>query len=93
MLAGIAQNPMHLAESPALPRTPHADLMAKLVTGKPDAEAPPVYRRIQTRSHPDMDPMVEIKSRPTVLMQAMTMILNVMKSVSTPLQLTFDMTS
>ena len=68
MHVGIAQNSMHLAEPPALQRTPHAGLVAKLVTGIPDAIAPPVDRRIQTRSHPDVDPMVENKNRPTVLM-------------------------
>ena len=68
MHVGIARNPMHLAEPPALPRTPHANLVAKLVTGMPDAKAPLVDRRIQTRSHPDMDTMVENKSRPTLLM-------------------------
>ena len=46
MHVGIAQNPMHLAEPSALPRIPHADLVAKLVTGMPDAKAPPVDRRI-----------------------------------------------
>ena len=66
--AGVAQNPMHLEEPPALPRTPHANLVAKLVIGMADTEAPPVNRRIQTRNHPDMDPMLENKSRPTVLM-------------------------
>ena len=64
----IALNPMHLADLPALPRTLHANLVAKLVTGMPDAKAPPVDRRIQTRSHPDMDPRVEKKSKPIVLM-------------------------
>ena len=68
MHAGIAQNSMHLAEPPALPRTPHADHMAKLVTGMPDDEVPPIDRKIQTRSHPDMDPKVENTSRPTLLM-------------------------
>ena len=62
MHVGIAQNPMYLAEPPALPRTPHANLVAKLVTGMP------VDRRIQTRSYADMDTMVENKSRPTLLM-------------------------
>ena len=68
MYVGIAQNAMHLAETPALLRTPHADLVAKLITGMPDPEAPPVDRKIQTRSNPDMDPMAESKCRPTVLM-------------------------
>ena len=45
---GIAQNPMNLAEPPALPRIPHAVHVAELVTGMPDAEAHPVDRRIQT---------------------------------------------
>ena len=57
---------MHLAEPPTLPRTPHANHVAKLVIGKPDAKAPLVDRRIQARSHPDIDLMVENKS--TVLM-------------------------
>ena len=65
---GIALNPIHLAEPPALPRTPHANVVAKLVTGMSDAEAPSVDRWIQTRSHADMDTMVENKSRPTLLM-------------------------
>ena len=64
----IAQNPIHLAEPPALPRTQHAGLVAKLGIGIPGAKAPPVDRRIQTRSHADMDTMVENKSRPTLLM-------------------------
>ena len=68
MPVGTAQNPMHWAEPPALPRTPHANHVVKLVIGMPDAEASPVDRRIQTRCHPDVDPMVENKSRPTVLM-------------------------
>ena len=68
MHVGIAQNPMHLTEPLALPKTPHANHVAKLVIGMPDAEGPPVDRRIQTRSHPDVDPMVENKSRPTILM-------------------------
>ena len=67
MHVGIALSPMHLAEPPTLPRTPHADHVAELVTGTPDAKAPPVDRRIQTRSHPDRVPKVENKSRPTVL--------------------------
>ena len=58
MHAGIAQNPMHLAEIPALPRTPHADHVAELVTGMPDAKVPPIDRKIQTRSQPDMHPKV-----------------------------------
>ena len=77
MHVGIAQNPMHVAQPPALPRTPHVNLVVKLVTGMPDAEPPPVDRTIQTRSQPDVDPMVENKSRPIVLMWAMTMIPNV----------------
>ena len=68
MHVGIALSPMHLAEPPALPRTPHANHVAELVTGTSDAEAPPVNRRIQTRSYPDIDPKVENKSRPTLLM-------------------------
>ena len=51
MHVGIAQNPMHLAELPALPRTPHANLVAELVTDMSDAKAPLVDRRIQTKSH------------------------------------------
>ena len=68
MHVGIVQNPMHLAEPPALPRTPHADHAEKLVIGMPDAKAPLVERSIQTSSHPAVDPMVENKSRPTLLM-------------------------
>ena len=68
MHAEIAQNPMHLAEHPALLRTTNADHVVKLVTGMPDAETPPVDRRIHTKRHPDVDQMVENKSRPTVLM-------------------------
>ena len=68
MYVGMAQNPISLAEPPALPRTPHDDHVAELVTGMTDAEAPPVDRRIQTRSHPDVDPRAENKSRPTLLM-------------------------
>ena len=68
MHGGIAQNPVHLAELPALPRTPHANHVAKLVIGMPDAKTSPIGKRIQTRSHPDVDPMVKNKSRPTVLM-------------------------
>ena len=67
MHVGIALSPMHLAGPPALPRTPHADHVAELATGTSDAKAPPVDRRIQTRSHPDMGPKVEYKSRPTLL--------------------------
>ena len=59
MHAGIAQDPMHLVEPFALLRTPHANHMVKLVIGMPDAKAPPVDRRIQTGSHPDVDTMVE----------------------------------
>ena len=68
MHVGIEQNPLHLAEPSVLPRTPCANLVAKLVTGMPDSKAPPVDRRIQTRSHPDMDTMVEDKNRPILLM-------------------------
>ena len=64
----IALSPMHLTEPPALPRTPHADHVAELVTGMSDAEVPPVNRRIQRRSHPDVDSKVENKSIPTLLM-------------------------
>ena len=63
----IALSPMHLAEPPALPVTPHANHVAELVTGTPDAKTPPVDRRIKTRSHPDVGPKVENKSRPTLL--------------------------
>ena len=66
MHAGIAQDPMHLVEPFALPRTPHANHMVKLVIGMPDARAPPVDRRIQTRSHPDVDTMVEKKQTHSV---------------------------
>ena len=45
-----------------LPRTSHANHVAELVTGMSHTEAPPVDRRIQTRSHPDMGPKVESKS-------------------------------
>ena len=72
----------------ALPRTPHADLVVKLVIGMPDAKAPLVDQRFQTRSHSDVDTLVENKSRPTLLMKPLTMIPNVMKSMSTPLQST-----
>ena len=58
MHVGTAENPMHLAEPPALPRTPHVNFVAKLVIGMPDAKAPLVDRRIQTKNHPDVDPMV-----------------------------------
>ena len=68
MHVGIAQNPIHLAKSPAQPRTQHAGLVAKLVTGMPDAKTPPVGRRIQTRRHPDIDTMGKNKSRSTLLM-------------------------
>ena len=46
MHVGIALSPMHLVEPPALPKTPHGDHVAELVTGTSDAEAPPVDRRI-----------------------------------------------
>ena len=68
MPAGIALSSMHLAEPPALPRTPHANHVAELVTEISDAKAPPVDRRIQTRSHPVVGPKVENKRRPTLLM-------------------------
>ena len=68
MHVGIALSPMCLAEPPALPRTPHADHVAELAATTSDAKAPLVDRRIQTRSHPDVDPKVENKSRPTLLM-------------------------
>ena len=68
MHAGTAPSPMHLTEPPALPRTPHANHVAQLVTWMSDDEATPVDRRIQTRSYPDVDPKVENKSRPTLLM-------------------------
>ena len=64
MHVGTAKNPMHLEEPPALPRTPHANLVEKLVTGMPDAKATLVDRRIQTRSHSDVDPMVKTKADP-----------------------------
>ena len=67
MHVGNAQSPMQLGEPPALPRTPHAIHVAELVTGMPDAEAPPVDRRIQRRNHPDMGPKVESISRSTLL--------------------------
>ena len=54
MHVGIALSPMHLAEPPALARTPHTDHMRELVTGTSDTEAPPVDRRIQARSHPNV---------------------------------------
>ena len=56
MHVGIAQNSMHLAEPPALPRTPHANHVAKLVIEMRDAEAPPVDRRIQTKKPPRCGP-------------------------------------
>ena len=84
MHVGIALSPMHLVEPPALSRTPHANHVAELVTGMPDAKAPPVDRRIQTRSLENMGPKVESKSRPTLLIQVMTMTPNVMKSMSSP---------
>ena len=68
MHEGIAENFMYLEEPPALPRTPHANYVAKLVTGTADAKVPPIDRKIQTRSHPDVDPRVENKSRLTLLM-------------------------
>ena len=54
----------HLAEPPALQRTPHADHVEELVTGTSDAKAPPVNRRIQTRSQLDVDPKVETIADP-----------------------------
>ena len=68
MHAGIAQNPMHLTEPPALQRNPPANHVAEFVTGTSDSKAPPVDRKIQARSHPDMIPKVEKKSIPTLLM-------------------------
>ena len=46
MHAELHLSPMHLAESPVLPRTSHADHVAELVTGTSGAEASPVDRRI-----------------------------------------------
>ena len=68
MHVGTAQNSTYLAEPHALSRTPHTDHVAKLVTGMPDAEVPPVDRKTQTGSHPDVDLKLENKSRPTLLM-------------------------
>ena len=68
MHVGIALSPMHLAEPPVLPGTLHANDVAELVTGTSDAKAPPVSRRVHTRSHPDVDPNMENKSRLTLLM-------------------------
>ena len=53
-----------MAEPPALPRSLHADHVAELVTGTSDAKAPPVDRRIQTRSNIDMGSRVETKADP-----------------------------
>ena len=66
MHVGTALSPMHLAEPPVLPGTPHADHVAELVTGT--AKAPPIDQRIQTRSYPDVGPKVGNKSRPILLM-------------------------
>ena len=68
MHVGIALSHMHLAEPSFLPRTPHADHVAELATGTSDVKAHPVDRRIQTKSHPDVDPKMEYKSRSTLLM-------------------------
>ena len=38
--------------APALPRTPHADHVAKLVTGMPDAKVPQIDRKIQDLMSP-----------------------------------------
>ena len=46
---------MLLAEPPVLPRILHVDLVAKLVTEMPDAKAPPVDRRIQTKADHSVD--------------------------------------
>ena len=68
MHVGIAQNPMHLAEPPALPGTPHTDYVAKLVIGMPDSKAHSVDRRIQNEKPPRHGHNGGKQSRPTVLM-------------------------
>ena len=50
MHVGIALGPMHLAEPPALPRTPHANHVAELITGMSDADSPLVDRKIQSEA-------------------------------------------
>ena len=56
MHAATALIPMHLAEAPALPWTPHANHVAELVTGTSDAKAPPVDWMIQTKKPPRCGP-------------------------------------
>ena len=65
MHVGIALSPMHLAEPPALPSTPHADQVAEFVTGTPDAKAPPVTEGSKQEA---TQRLTENKNRPTLLM-------------------------
>ena len=68
----ICMQELHKSHTPDRTSCPAKDptcpFLAKFVIGMQDIKAPLVDRRIQTRSHPDVDTLVENKSRPTLLM-------------------------